>query len=58
VLFRPERPHPRLFAVAFDSRLVDVNNVSVLNPSADLFVFKVLPARGAISAHESVSRER
>jgi len=39
VLVRGERPHPRLFAVAFDSRLVDVNNVSVLNPSADLFVF-------------------
>jgi len=55
VLFRGERPNPRLFAVSFDSSLVYVDNVSLLNPLADLFVFI---ATGACSALGCVPRGR
>lgn len=48
VFLRGERPDPRLFAVSFDSGLVNVDNVGLLNPSADGLIFTAIGARSAL----------
>ena len=50
-----ERPDPRLFAVAFDASLVNVDNVGLLDLAANLLV---LTATGARSALGRVPRRR
>ena len=43
-----ERPDPCLLAVSFDSGLVNVDNVGLLDLAADLFVFTATGARSAL----------
>ena len=48
VVLGRERPDPRLFAVAFDSSLVSVNNVGLFDLVADLLVLVATGARSAL----------
>ena len=48
VVLGGERPNPHLFTVAFDSCLVNVDNVGLLDLASDLFVFTATGARSAL----------